>query len=66
MHVNAECPSWRQPGEETEGLVTYPQFLDSVYHAHLHRNSAEFSWADGSEEPLDANETPDLFGDVVS
>jgi hypothetical protein len=37
-------------------LLTYREFLDSAYHQYLHRNHAEFHWADGSEEPLDAGE----------
>jgi len=34
-------------------LLTYEEFLQAVYHRYLRRNSAEFKWADGEEEPLD-------------
>jgi hypothetical protein len=37
-------------------LLTYTEFLDAAYHQYLHRNHADFHWADGSEEPLDASE----------
>lgn len=33
-------------------LLSYREFLDAVFHAYLARNSAEFRWADGDEEPL--------------
>jgi hypothetical protein len=34
-------------------LLSYEEFLDTIYHQYLRRNSAEFYWADGQEEPLD-------------
>lgn len=34
-------------------LLSYEEFLDAVYHAYLARNSAEFRWADGDEEPIE-------------
>lgn len=37
-------------------LLSYAEFLDAVYHEFLRRNSAEFKWADGSEEPLETND----------
>jgi hypothetical protein len=37
-------------------LLTYAEFLDTVYHAYLQRNSAEFRWADGEEAPLEVSE----------
>lgn len=37
-------------------LLTYDEFLDAIFHAYLQRNSAEFRWADGDEEPLDPSE----------
>jgi len=36
--------------------MTYEQFLDTVYHEFLKRNSAEFRWADGDQEPLSVAE----------
>lgn len=36
--------------------VVYEQFLDTVYHEFLSRNSAEFRWADGDPEPLSVAE----------
>lgn len=35
---------------------SYDEFLDVIYREYLRRNSAEFSWADGAEEPLDTSE----------
>jgi hypothetical protein len=32
--------------------VNFTEFLDHVYHAYLHRNHAEFQWADGDDDPL--------------
>jgi hypothetical protein len=37
-------------------LLSYAEFLDSVYHAYLARNEAEFRWAEGEEEPLEVEE----------
>jgi len=37
-------------------LLEYGEFLDAVYHAYLKRNAAEFTWAEGDEEPLDVEE----------
>lgn len=37
-------------------LLTYNEFLEASFHEYLRRNHAEFRWADGSEEPLDADE----------
>jgi hypothetical protein len=34
-------------------LFSYEEFLDAVYRAYLRRNSLEFKWADGGEEPQD-------------
>ena len=42
-----------------KNLLTYEEFLDIAYHAYLSRNSAEFQWADGNADPLDANEIAD-------
>lgn len=39
--------------------LSYQEFLDAAYHAYLRRNSAEFRWADGAEEPLGPNELSD-------
>jgi hypothetical protein len=38
-------------------LHTYLEFLDEVYLAYLERNGAEFTWAEGDEEPLDVAST---------
>lgn len=35
---------------------SYDEFLDATYREYLRRNSAEFRWADGGEEPLDTSE----------
>ncbi len=37
-------------------LLHYDEFLDAIYHRYLQRNSAEFSWAEGVEEPLKVDE----------
>jgi hypothetical protein len=39
-------------GDVPQRLLSYAEFLDEVYHAYLSRNSAEFAWSDGEEEPL--------------
>lgn len=36
--------------------LSYREFLGEVYHAYLKRNEAEFTWAEGDEEPLDIEE----------
>lgn len=38
-------------------MLSYAEFLDAVYHQYLQRNSAEFRWASGDEEPLDIDES---------
>ena len=37
-------------------LLSYEDFLDSTYRDYLRRNSADFRWADGAEEPLEAKD----------
>ncbi len=37
-------------------LLYYPEFLDAIHHEYLRRNSAEFQWASGDEDPLEADE----------
>lgn len=37
-------------------LLYYPEFLDALHHEYLRRNSAEFQWASGDEDPLEADE----------
>ncbi len=37
-------------------LLDYHDFLDAAYHEFLRRNEAEFSWAEGDEEPLAVEE----------
>ncbi len=37
-------------------LLAYTEFLDAIHHEYLRRNSAEFQWADGAEEPLEESE----------
>jgi hypothetical protein len=44
-------------------LLTYEEFLDCTYRDYLHRNSADFRWADGEEEPLEAKEIEPVDGD---
>jgi hypothetical protein len=46
-------------------LLTYEEFLDTVYHLYLHRNSAEFRWAEGDDDPLTLDEV-DGGGEDVS
>lgn len=41
-------------------LLTYREFLDAIYREYLRRNHAEFKWADGDEEPLNAGEIEPL------
>jgi hypothetical protein len=36
-----------------QATLEYGAFLQAVYHLYLARNSADFRWADGTEEPLD-------------
>ena len=38
-------------------LLNYGEFLESLHHAYLRRNSAEFKWDDGTEDLLSASET---------
>jgi hypothetical protein len=47
-------------------LLSYQEFLSAVQHAYLQRNAAEFRWADGTEEPLAADERSDLLDDPSS
>lgn len=37
-------------------LLSYDEFLDAAYYACLNRNAAEFTWAEGEEEPLEIEE----------
>lgn len=37
-------------------LLDYQTFLDAVHHEYLRRNEAEFTWAEGDEEPLAVEE----------
>jgi hypothetical protein len=59
--MNARPPTEGPPVDAVDGrpkrLLSYKEFLDAVYHVYLRRNSAEFRWADGSEQPLDAAES---------
>lgn len=34
-------------------LLSYGEFLAAIFHAYLARNSADFRWADGDEDPLE-------------
>jgi hypothetical protein len=43
--------------------LDYSEFLDSVYHDYLHRNVAEFLWADGTEDPLASVSEPEVESD---
>lgn len=63
--VEADPPRNRRPPRDgdllasdgrTRRLLTYSEFLDTVYHRFLQRNSAEFHWADGGEEPIAIHE----------
>jgi hypothetical protein len=38
-------------------LLSYAEFLDAVYDNYLQRNRTEFSWSDGSEQPLEVDES---------
>lgn len=40
-------------------LLSYDEFLDAAYYAYLNRNAAEFTWAEGEEEPLEIEEQLD-------
>lgn len=37
-------------------LLTYDEFLDTIYHVYLRRNAAEFRWAEAGEDPLTLDE----------
>ena len=37
-------------------LLSYTEFLEAIYHVYLRRNSAEFRWAEGTEDPLAIDE----------
>jgi hypothetical protein len=50
------------PDKIPRRVLAYPEFLDAVHHEYLQRNSAEFQWADGDEEPLEADEIDSLEG----
>jgi hypothetical protein len=63
--AEADPPKNRRPPKDGEllaedgrprRLLSYAELLDSIYHRYLHRNSAEFRWADGEEEPLDLSD----------
>lgn len=55
-----QCPPSEGALEGDDGrprrLLDYSEFLNAIFHTYLRRNSAEFKWADGSEEPLDPSE----------
>lgn len=34
-------------------VLSYDEFLDAAYYAYLNRNAADFTWAEGEEDPLD-------------
>jgi hypothetical protein len=63
--IQSDPPKNRRPAKDGDllgaddrprRLLTYAEFLDAVYHCYLERNSAEFRWADGEEEPLEVDE----------
>jgi hypothetical protein len=37
--------------------LTFQEFIEACHHAYLRRNALEFEWDDGSEDPLDAEDT---------
>lgn len=39
--------------------LSYGELLDAIVHTYLHRNSAEFTWADGEESPITAEDGDD-------
>lgn len=64
--VEADPPKNQRPRRDGDLLgsdgrarrtLTYSEFLESTYHLYLRRNSAEFRWDDGEEEPLDISDT---------
>ncbi len=64
--IESDPPKNRRPAKDGElvgsdgrprRLLTYREFLEAIYHRYLRRNSAEFRWADGEEEPLDVTES---------
>lgn len=64
--VDSDPPKNRRPPNDGDlyaddgrprRLLSYAEFLDATYHCYLKRNSAEFRWADGEEEPLDTDES---------
>jgi hypothetical protein len=40
------------PDGRIRRLLSYEEFLEEAYHVYLRRNSADFQWANGEEEPL--------------
>jgi hypothetical protein len=36
-------------------LLSYEELLDTIHHTFLKRNSAEFRWAEGDEQPIDVD-----------
>jgi hypothetical protein len=71
--VEGDPPKYGRPA--TEGtlldgkgrirrMLTYAEFLDAIYQAYEKRNPVGFRWADGSEAPLELDETePQDFED---
>ncbi|MBK7080415.1 MAG: hypothetical protein IPH55_06550 [Betaproteobacteria bacterium] len=55
---NTALTGWRQCGSDgrLRRLLSYQEFLDAAYHEYLRRNSLEFRWADGIEEPQDPSD----------
>ena len=51
------------PDGRPRRLLAYAEFLEAVHRRYLHRNSAEFRWADGDEEPLEIDEDDPETGD---
>jgi hypothetical protein len=53
---DVEAPPPKKGRPESNGLLTYGEWLESIYNVFLRRNHADFRWADGTSEPLRSEE----------
>jgi hypothetical protein len=47
------CPPLDAALDKSKRALSYNELLESLYRRYLQRNSSDFRWADGTEEPLD-------------
>lgn len=53
---DVQTPPPKQGRPPAKNLLTYEEFLDTIYHLHLSRTDTGFVWDDGEEEPLDPDD----------